>query len=430
MIRARQHARFFVTGVAQQAGLCAHIEAQLSRIVPPELTRAPVVASKRGNEGDYQINVTPLAKVAACAAASYATMLADNVAATSESLTTSTSGAFVNFKFNDHWLMREVDEFVRPAETPSPPPAPARRAPLCLVDFASPNMGKELHVGHLRSAVIGDSISRILTASGAVVHRVSHVGDCGLPVAIVLWQFLSNPDLRHIFCELLSGRLKNVPDTSEVPPEPAGSALAPSPHAEALRWMDERIKPQLLLSPEQLSRAYEAGKRAATADASGMDESVSAQPESASAALDVFLQGEAASSDTHSLGGAQAVLAVLQRILADPPVVTDAVCDSVLSEWRQCPDNPRGQPSSPASVYIGWLLIVLASRAGYTPLLRALDVDVPERGESAYAHQLADTVRELVTAGAAEPTQGAIGVFSQGPDKPPLLIQKSNGGYL
>lgn len=55
-----------------------------------------------------------------------------------------------------------------------------------LVDFASPNMCKELHAGHLRSTVLGDALARMFSYCGHEVSRVSHVGDWGTPVGIVL----------------------------------------------------------------------------------------------------------------------------------------------------------------------------------------------------------------------------------------------------
>ena len=45
----------------------------------------------------------------------------------------------------------------------------------CIVDFSSPNVAKEMHVGHLRSTIIGDTICRILEYCGADVLRLNHV---------------------------------------------------------------------------------------------------------------------------------------------------------------------------------------------------------------------------------------------------------------
>ncbi|KAL7534026.1 hypothetical protein ACHAWF_004733, partial [Thalassiosira exigua] len=48
-----------------------------------------------------------------------------------------------------------------------------------VVDFSSPNIAKEMHVGHLRSTIIGDTLSNLLTFAGHDVVRLNHVGDWG-----------------------------------------------------------------------------------------------------------------------------------------------------------------------------------------------------------------------------------------------------------
>lgn len=55
-----------------------------------------------------------------------------------------------------------------------------------LVDFSSPNIAKEMHVGHLRSTIIGDSISRILEFLGNDVMRINHVGDWGTQFGMLI----------------------------------------------------------------------------------------------------------------------------------------------------------------------------------------------------------------------------------------------------
>jgi arginyl-tRNA synthetase len=55
-----------------------------------------------------------------------------------------------------------------------------------IVDFSSPNIAKEMHVGHLRSTIIGDSISRILEFLGHDVVRLNHVGDWGTQFGMLI----------------------------------------------------------------------------------------------------------------------------------------------------------------------------------------------------------------------------------------------------
>jgi len=54
------------------------------------------------------------------------------------------------------------------------------------VDFSSPNIAKEMHVGHLRSTIIGESISRILEFLGHNVHRINHLGDWGTQFGMLI----------------------------------------------------------------------------------------------------------------------------------------------------------------------------------------------------------------------------------------------------
>ena len=69
-----------------------------------------------------------------------------------------------------------------------------------VVDFSSPNIAKDMHVGHLRSTIQGDSLSRILEFLGHEVVRTNHVGDWGTQFGMLIAHlqdnypdFMSNP---------------------------------------------------------------------------------------------------------------------------------------------------------------------------------------------------------------------------------------------
>ncbi len=57
-----------------------------------------------------------------------------------------------------------------------------------IIDFSSPNIAKEMHVGHLRSTIIGDSIARILEFRGHSVLRLNHIGDWGTQFGMLITQ--------------------------------------------------------------------------------------------------------------------------------------------------------------------------------------------------------------------------------------------------
>lgn len=55
-----------------------------------------------------------------------------------------------------------------------------------IVDFSSPNIAKEMHVGHLRSTIIGDALARVLEFRGHAVLRLNHVGDWGTQFGMLI----------------------------------------------------------------------------------------------------------------------------------------------------------------------------------------------------------------------------------------------------
>jgi len=57
-----------------------------------------------------------------------------------------------------------------------------------VIDLCGVNVAKQLHVGHLRSTIIGDALARILERCGRTVLRENHLGDWGLPIAMVLYR--------------------------------------------------------------------------------------------------------------------------------------------------------------------------------------------------------------------------------------------------
>lgn len=56
---------------------------------------------------------------------------------------------------------------------------PATHLETVVIDYSSPNVAKEMHVGHLRSTVIGDALARMCEAKGHTVIRQNHIGDWG-----------------------------------------------------------------------------------------------------------------------------------------------------------------------------------------------------------------------------------------------------------
>lgn len=67
---------------------------------------------------------------------------------------------------------------------------PTENPETVVIDYSSPNLAKEMHVGHLRSTIIGDALGRVLHALGHRVIRQNHVGDWGTPFGMLIEHML------------------------------------------------------------------------------------------------------------------------------------------------------------------------------------------------------------------------------------------------
>ena len=94
----------------------------------------------------------------------------------------SSKSGFVNVTATPKWLSSRLVEFY---DHPSFG-VKADSLRKVVVDYSSPNIAKEMHVGHLRSTVIGDSLVRILEAKGNKVIRENHIGDWGTPFGMLI----------------------------------------------------------------------------------------------------------------------------------------------------------------------------------------------------------------------------------------------------
>lgn len=90
---------------------------------------------------------------------------------------------FINLTFTPEFLGAQLAEAaadqrvgVRPAATPE----------IAVVDYSAPNVAKEMHVGHLRTTVIGDALVRMLEFVGNTVIRENHIGDWGTPFGMLI----------------------------------------------------------------------------------------------------------------------------------------------------------------------------------------------------------------------------------------------------
>ena len=90
---------------------------------------------------------------------------------------------FINLKLKTEFLEKAIGEVYVDERLGVPTTGSSGKV---VVDFSGPNIAKEMHVGHLRSTIIGDSIARILDFLGRDVLRLNHVGDWGTQFGMLI----------------------------------------------------------------------------------------------------------------------------------------------------------------------------------------------------------------------------------------------------
>lgn len=188
----------------------ARLAAALAAAGAPAGTPAIVAPATRAGFGDYQANGAMAAakrmqrKPRDLAEAALAAADIDDLVSHAEIA----GPGFINLTLSDACLTAELDAFDANVITPQRPDPAA--APV-VVDYSSPNLAKEMHVGHLRSTIIGDAMARVLEHTGHAVLRQNHVGDWGTQFGMLLtWMDELAEDATALGHELLEHELADI----------------------------------------------------------------------------------------------------------------------------------------------------------------------------------------------------------------------------
>ena len=271
---------------------------------------------------------------------------------------------FLNIRLRDDFLAQCLSELI--GDDRLGLVAPERRKTV-VIDYSSPNVAKPMHVGHVRSTVIGESLSRMFAALGHHVVRDNHLGDWGSQFGMILWGW------------------KNERDES---------AFEANPVAELAR----------------LYRAVQAHVKA------GDD-----LQKKWAKVFALQLQSRAADAEAefnNNYDGTGLTLADVHRVVDHGRKVAEEA-------RRETAKLHAGDPENRA-LWERFMPFCLAALQGiYDRLGVRFDVQL---GESFYDPMLAGVVSDLETKGLAVPSEGATVVFVEG-SKAPFLIRKSDGAF-
>ena len=162
-------------------------------VLPAGLTPAIQVENARDKtHGDFASNIAMmLAKQAGMKPRDLAEKLIDALPASDDISKVEIAGpGFLNFFQNTGALASRLDAALADDHLGVRKNGPAEKV---VIDMSAPNLAKEMHVGHLRSTIIGDSVARVLEFLGDDVVRQNHVGDWGTQFGMLLAYLEENP---------------------------------------------------------------------------------------------------------------------------------------------------------------------------------------------------------------------------------------------
>jgi arginyl-tRNA synthetase len=368
---------------------------------PSELAEL-LLPSQDSRFGDYQANCAmPLAKLLGQPPRRVAEQLAARLDVSDACLPAEIAGpGFINLKLRDDWISEQLGKLLADQERMGVDPVPVRRT--IVIDFSSPNVAKPLHVGHIRSTIIGDSLCRLLRFVGHSVISDNHLGDWGTQFGMIIYgykHFLNSSAYReNPLLELarLYRLVHQLIEYHEAVRE--GMDSVRSQRDDLIRYLDKaEFDPAVVADPKLQQRQ---AKQLAAARRR-LDE-----VESELARLEALVRAVESDAGLGHLAAAhpeigQAVLAETARLHAGDP--------ENLGLWKQ---------------------FMPPCLAGIDAIYRRLSVTFDHTlGESFYQERLAGVVEELESQGLAVESEGAKCVFLEG-QSTPMIVQKQDGAFL
>ena len=349
--------------------------------------------------GDYQANFAmPLGKQLGKPPREVATQLiaATELADVCQSPETAGPG-FINLRLRDDWLTAELNRAVHDERLGI---APAAQPRTIVIDFSSPNVAKPMHVGHIRSTVIGDALCRTLRFLGHNVISDNHLGDWGTQFGMIIYgykhfvdraAYATNPvgELGRLY--KFVHRLVDYRESSKALPL-------------AQQRLAERETETAALQAQPKTGDKAADKKAAQALAKAQEQVQGLREEIES------LQKKIAAIENDS---------VVAKIAAEHAHIDEAVLQETAKLHADDAENLRL-----------WHEFLPNCRDEIARVYGRLNVKFDyEYGESFYHDRLAAVVEDLRLKGLAQDSQGAVCVFVEGFETP-MIVQKKDGAFL
>ncbi|MEO8268155.1 MAG: arginine--tRNA ligase, partial [Aureliella sp.] len=269
-----------------------------------------------------------------------------------------------------------------------------------VIDYSAPNVAKPMHVGHIRSTVIGDALNRILRFLGHNVISDNHLGDWGTQFGMIIYGY------KHFV-------------------DPAAYARQPIAELSRLYRLVQQIVGYQAAEPK-VAAAYEAVRRAKE-----MKSELEAATDELASKLAAKHKADLKQADKELRAAEEQLHSLTEKVSAveqDPALLQFAKSHPSLELNAQLETAKlhEGQQESLAL----WEQFLPLAITEIENVYQRLGIEFDfTYGESFYHPMLAGVVDELLRAGMAVESEGAICLFLEGFDAP-MIVRKSDGAFL
>ncbi len=274
---------------------------------------------------------------------------------------------FLNVRLRPEWMADRLGDLLNDAHLGITAPSQKQTV---VIDYSSPNVAKPMHVGHIRSTVIGDALARLFAALGHEIIRDNHLGDWGTQFGMILWGW------------------KNERDEGAYQEDPVAEL------SRLYRRVQSHIK-----AAEDLEKKY-------------------------AKVLTLVQQGREADAEA-LFNNLKPGFGDVGLSLGDVQTVIDQGRAVAQQSRQETVKLHAGDPENRA-LWSQFMPHCLQALEGvYQRLGVSFDVQL---GESFYDPMLPDVVKDLEARGLAEESEGAVVVFTRA-SKAPFLIRKRDGAF-
>lgn len=352
-----------------------------------------VAVARDPRNGDYQANIAmPLKNALGIAPQEIAKQIVERVDVEGICHPPEIAGpGFINLRLTDAFLSQGMTKLVTDDRLDVAKAEPRNY----VIDYSAPNVAKPMHVGHIRSTVIGDALARILRHLGHKVIADNHLGDWGTQFGMIIYGY------------------KHFVDPKAFDKEPVAEL------SRLYRLVQQIIgyqaaQPKL---SDALQRQSAARDRHAEIEKRFETDPKQKKPLKAAA--------KELRSATDALGGLQTKI---QAVESDPQVAAIAAEHPELETKAQL-ETVKLHSGDEENLGL-WKTFLPISIAEIDAVYDRLNVQFDYTyGESFYHSMLGDTVQQLIDSGIAVESEGAICIFLDGFDAP-MIIRKRDGAYL